>query len=243
MPQTLLVGRSEVEAWLNRWTEINGNINKILPSPRSENRGNGEINAEITAYSFDRVVVTDSAAIAQFLIANNFHFENNCAVLSITGYPENIFNTVLEMLRRNPELKVYAIHDASPRGVALVNYLRTNPNWFSASTATIYDLGLIPRQVIKNPKLFMGNSQESAQEGRRLGPEIRSSLSAEEVTWLESGNFVELESFSPRKLLQIITQGIALSRSSIDSEAVTNLNYDDGDTYSSVGIFLVDSFG
>ncbi len=47
--------------------------------------------------------------IAQLLIANNFDFENNYAVLSITGYPENIFSTVMEILRRNPDLKIYEL--------------------------------------------------------------------------------------------------------------------------------------
>ncbi|MGB3640647.1 MAG: hypothetical protein WBA39_24190, partial [Rivularia sp. (in: cyanobacteria)] len=83
--------------------------------------------------------ICDSAEVAQLLIANNFHFENNCAVLSITGYPQNIFSTVMEMLRRNPNLKVYALHDASPRGVNLINHLRTSPNWFLNTDVAIYD--------------------------------------------------------------------------------------------------------
>ncbi|NEQ71794.1 MAG: hypothetical protein F6K23_01065 [Okeania sp. SIO2C9] len=76
---------------------------------------------EVIAYSFDRVIVCDTAEIAQFLIANNFHFENNCAVLSIDGYPENIFSTVMQMLKQNPDLKVYAFHSATPRGVTMID--------------------------------------------------------------------------------------------------------------------------
>ena len=64
-------------------------------------------------------MVCDSDSIAQMLIANNFHFENNCAVLSIAGYPQSIFSTVLDMLRRNQSLKVYALYDATPAGVSL----------------------------------------------------------------------------------------------------------------------------
>ena len=54
----------------------------MLPLPREESTPIA-INPDVSAYSFDRLVVCDSAIIAQFLIANNFHFENNCAVLSI----------------------------------------------------------------------------------------------------------------------------------------------------------------
>ena len=101
--------------------------------------------ALLKAYSFDRLVVCDSANIAQLLIANNFHFENNCAILSITGYPQSIFNTTMEMLRRNPDLKVYAIHDCSPKGVSLINHLRTSERWFLNSNVTIIDIGILPR--------------------------------------------------------------------------------------------------
>ncbi|BAU41594.1 hypothetical protein [Leptolyngbya sp. O-77] len=50
-------------------------------------------------------------AIAQMLISNNVHFENNCAILSINGYPQPIFDTVMKMLRRNPGLTVFAFQD------------------------------------------------------------------------------------------------------------------------------------
>lgn len=42
----------------------------------------------------------------------------------------DIFETVMQMLSRNPELQLYTLHDASPRGVSLVHQLRTSSNWF-----------------------------------------------------------------------------------------------------------------
>ncbi|MBC6422540.1 MAG: hypothetical protein GDA38_14165 [Hormoscilla sp. SP12CHS1] len=112
IPKSLYIRPSEVDNWVNSWTQWNGPISKMLPTANEEN-ASVAVSSEIAAYSFDRVVVCEHAEIAQMLIANNFHFENNCAVLSITGYPQSIFSTVLEMLRRNQELKVYTLHDAS----------------------------------------------------------------------------------------------------------------------------------
>ena len=111
------INSKQFQDWINKWTEINSSLAKMLPSPRDTNK-NATINPDVSAYSFDRLVVCDSPEIAQFLIANNFHFENNCAVLSITGYPQSIFDTTMEMLRRNPDLKVYALHDCSPKAVS-----------------------------------------------------------------------------------------------------------------------------
>ncbi|MEH2246975.1 hypothetical protein [Nostoc sp.] len=202
--QELLFSQSQVKDWLDRWQQINGSILKILPSPNQENTP-ATVNPDVTAYSFDRLVVCDSAALAQLLIANNFHFENNCAILSITGYPQSIFDTTMQMLRRNPDLKVYAVHDCNPRGIGLVDNLRTNANWFLNSNAVIIDIGLTPRQIIATKRgMFIQSSPESAQAAKQLPKELRQSLSAEELAWLESGKFVELESFTPQRIIKVL---------------------------------------
>ncbi|NEP01225.1 MAG: hypothetical protein F6K58_21720 [Symploca sp. SIO2E9] len=208
IPQSLLITPNQIQDWLRRWRQVNGLQDKILPSPQPQTTP-AEISSEISAYSFDRLVVCDRTAIAQMLIANNFHFEYNCAVLSINGYPQSIFSTVLEMLRRNPSLKVYALHDASPSGVSLVHNLRTSPNWFGDGNISIYDLGLLPRQIFKSPKVFVGESEAMRKQARQLSSAVRQNLSAKELSWLEAGKFVELESFTPQKILQVLSQGIA----------------------------------
>lgn len=239
--QTFSMTLHKFQGWLERWQQINGTVEQLLPSPNQE-RLPTSVNPDITAYSFDRVVVCDNATIAQLLISNNFHFENNCAVLSITGYPQGIFSTVLEMLRRNPELKVYALHNASPHGVTLIHHLRTSSNWFAESTVTIYDLGLLPRHVLNSRNLFIQSSPESAEEAKQLGLEIRRELLAEELEWLESGNFVELESFTPQRLLQVVTQGI--SRSQISTGGRDSVFIDvESDSNSDVYLLASDSFG
>lgn len=242
LSQTFSVTPSQFQTWLERWQEINGTVDQLLPPPNQE-RLPTSINPDITAYSFDRVVVCDSATIAQLLIANNFHFENNCAVLSITGYPQGIFSTVLDMLRRNPELKVYALHNASPHGITLIHHLQTSSNWFADSTVTIYDLGLLPRHVLNSRNLFIQSSPESAEQAEQLGVEVRRELSGEEFAWLKSGNFVELESFTPQRLLQIVTQGI--NRSQISTGGRDSVFIDVESESSSSDVYLVssDSFG
>ncbi|NQE32983.1 hypothetical protein [Microcoleus asticus] len=235
--QEFTIELNQFQGWLNTWREINS-LTKLLPPPRALN-GNTAVSPDVSAYSFDRLVVCDRPEIAQFLIANNFHFENNCAVLSITGYPQSIFDTTMEMLRRNPDLKVYALHDCTPRGIGLVDRLRTSPNWFSDSSAIIIDIGFLPRQIIAaGDNMCVLSSESSARDSVQLPPAIRQDLSAEELEWLELGNYVELESFSPQKLIQILNLGIAGSRDlgSDDSSLILL-----GGTDSS--IYVVDSFG
>lgn len=238
LTQEFLFSRSQVQDWLNRWQQINGSILKILPSPNQQNTP-ATVNPDVTAYSFDRLVVCDSTVIAQLLIANNFHFENNCAILSITGYPQSIFDTTMQMLRRNPDLKVYALHDCNPRGIGLVHNLRTSANWFLNSDTMIIDIGLTPRQIIATKRgMFIQSSPESAQAAKQLPIEIRQSLSAEELAWLESGKFVELESFTPQKLIQVLQRGISGSQN-IESDGGGLIFI--GDTGNDM--YIVQSFG
>ncbi|NET15911.1 MAG: hypothetical protein F6K08_25355 [Okeania sp. SIO1H6] len=212
IPQSLQFKQSEITQWLRRWEEINGEVKNFLP-PSKEMSQPMQINSEVTAYSFDRVIVCDTAEIAQFLIANNFHFEHNCAVLSIDGYPQNIFSTVMQMLKQNPDLKVYAFHSATPRGVTMINELRNSPNWFAGNNLIIYDLGLLPRHVFASKNMWILKSDDSAEKGRKIPAEVKQTLSKDELEWLEAGFYVELESFSPRKLLQVVSQGIAKTQS------------------------------
>jgi hypothetical protein len=240
MSETFLVEPNQFQDWVYRWQQVNEPISKMLPFPREEIAPNA-VSPDISAYSFDRAVICDSAAIAQMLIANNFHFENNCAVLSITGYPQSIFETVMQMLNRNPDLKVYALHDASPRGVGLVHRLRTSPNWFQNSNAMIYDLGLLPRQIFSARNVFIQASEDAAQQARLLPPEVRQSLSSDELAWLETGKFVELESFTPQRIIQVLNQGITRSQ---DTGAGDSLVLIDGGGDGGGGyIYAADSFG
>ena len=248
--EAFVIDQNLFQGWIIRWEEINGTITNMLPSPRQQNTP-VNINPDITAYSFDRLIVCDSSEIAQLLIANNFHFENNCAVLSITGYPQNIFSTVMEMLKRNPDLKVYALHNASPRGVSLINHLRTNPTWFLHNDVTIYDLGLLPRQFINNSQAFVQQKEEYAADARNLSIDVKRDLTEAEIKWLESGKFIELESYTPKRLLTVVTQGISRSRKpesfQPDSGGTTfvggyNNDYD-SDSDMGIAIFAADSFG
>ena len=235
--QNFTIQLNQFEGWINTWVRINS-MNKLLPPPRALN-ANTAVSPDVSAYSFDRLVVCDRPEIAQFLIANNFHFENNCAVLSITGYPQNIFDTTMEMLRRNPDLKVYGLHDCTPRGIGLVDRLRTSPNWFSNSSAIIIDIGILPRQILAaGDNIFVLSSESSARDAVQLPPAIRQDLSPEELHWLDLGNYVELESFSPQRLIQILNRGIAGSRDlgSDDSSLILLSGTDSS-------IYVVDSFG
>jgi len=210
----IVITDAMLDIWLKRWEQFNGSPARLLPPPSAPASLAPAAADDVTAYSFDRVLVCDSVAIAQLLIANNIHFEHNCAVLSISGYPQAIFATTMAMLRRNPDLQVIALHNCSPSGVALINELRTSPDWYLDSGQVIFDLGMLPRQIAAaRGQAYIQVSADAAQDARVMPPEVSKQLTATELKWLEAGYFVDLESFTPQKLMQIVSQGIGRMQS------------------------------
>jgi hypothetical protein len=232
----LLIDRKDFLIWLNRWISINYRPGKILSSPKISTVQATSV-PNVIAYDFDRVVVCDSPKIAQLLLKNNFHFENNCAVMAIDRYPQHIFIPMKKMLDRIPNLKVYAVHDCSPQGLRMIRHLRSEQIWFPDLKIPIIDVGILPRQIRDNTDAIISQSAESAQFAKQLSPYLRNSLDPTELAWLDAGFYLELESFSPQKLIQILQRAISESHQLAEIEAGDLLVMD------SPGFYTIESFG
>lgn len=201
------IDRKDFRIWLTRWININGFPEKILKL-RKISTDQVASSQKVIAYKFDRVVVCDSPEIAQLLLKNNFHFQNNCAVVSIDRYPRRDFMTIKEMLDRTPDLKVFAFHDCSPQGLRMIRHLRTEKIWFPDLEIPIISAGILPRHVMNDPDKMVSQSAESIGASQKLDPNLRNVLDPAELAWLDAGYYLELESFSPQELIEILQQAI-----------------------------------
>jgi hypothetical protein len=143
---TINVNRYAFEEMWRRWIKVHGEPKGLIV--RRETQGAPYRHSDIQHYSFDRAVICDRPETVDLLLANNFHFENNCAVLAVTGYPQNAFSIVLEMLKNNPRLSVYALHDATAEGCGLAHKLSTDDRWFRGR-ARVIEVGMRPAHVRK----------------------------------------------------------------------------------------------
>ncbi|MCS6777969.1 MAG: hypothetical protein RMJ43_13745 [Chloroherpetonaceae bacterium] len=189
--------------YLSVWVSVHGRPERLLvPPDRNAAPVEAGIAPDVTAYSFDRALVVQDADMAAMLVANNFHFENNCAILSIDGYPFGRLDTVRQMLRRNPQLKVFALHDASVPGLRLARQLR-GPDWFPDLSVPVYDLGLRPQSA---QALRLNVVQQAPCQ---VPGELREFLTPQEADWLERGYMVELAALRPARLMRAIYRGFA----------------------------------
>jgi hypothetical protein len=203
-PRPPLIPFDEFRAkYLAKWNAVHGEIPALLPSRKALPAGTArEVPADVQRFSFDRAVVTEHWETADMLVANRFHFEHNCAVLSRDGYPDGIALTVTEMLRRNPALTVFALHDASIGGCLLPTTLRET-EWFPEASVRIVDVGLRPGTVsrLKLPVLD--------RRAATLPPRLAEILPPEDVEWLERGNVGELAALRPAQVMRALARAIA----------------------------------
>jgi hypothetical protein len=218
------------QQYLRRWREVHGDAAGLLPvremaAPALPT----QVPADVAAFSFDRAVVTDTWETAQMLVANRFHFEHNCAVLSRDGYPDGIADTVKEMLRRNPRLTVFALHDASPGGCLLPLTLR-DAEWFPDPAIRIVDLGLRPSTArrLRVPALAGAPTQPP--------PRLGELLPAEDLEWLAEGHTAELAALRPEQVLRAAYQGIVAAG---PNDGSGGSDGGGGDTYFGGGIIWV----
>ncbi|MDY7231007.1 hypothetical protein [Hyalangium rubrum] len=188
-----LLPRGQFEKMWDRWGQVHGKPKGVIIRKPQETRPARTPESDIGDYSFDRAVICDRARTVDLLLANNFHFENNCAVLSSGGYPQQAFETVRRMLRRNPRLEVFVLHDITPEGCRLAHRLANDPEWFKGTAARIVDVGLRPAHA--GPfKALLQPSERGA-----VGP--GGGISAEEARWL-SRHTLEIAVIRPEQIVK-----------------------------------------
>jgi hypothetical protein len=202
----VLLSWAEFQGLLSQWRSAHGEPKGLLSADSARVKAlTAQQRAELSHYSFDRLLVVERDAVALMLVRNHFHFENNCAILSLEGYPgDETRGVVLEMARQNPALKVFIAHDASPSGCAALATLRRK-GWLPASDTPVMDLGLRPSQVraLRRPQLARDQAVLPANADDLAW------LTPKERQWLAKGNAMSLEALGPAALMRALHQGFA----------------------------------
>jgi hypothetical protein len=203
---TVAVSTVQFDRMWDRWQKVHGTPKGVIirKGPRMPARAP---EPDLADYSFDRAVICDRNRTVDLLLANNFHFENNCAVLSSGGYPPGPFETVRAMLRRNPKLQVFVLHDATPSGCRLAGQLATSPEWFRG-LPSITDVGLRPKHAGPLKGLYLP-SGAAVKPGDGIGPD--------EAAWL-ARYVLELAAIRPEQVLKRLFRAINRAKESDDDD-------------------------
>lgn len=197
-----LIPRGDFERMWDRWGSVHGKPKGVIARKPQDDKPARAPDPDIGDYSFDRAVICDRARTVDLLLANNFHFENNCAVLSVGGYPRQAFETVRRMLRRNPRLEVFVLHDITPEGCRLAHRLAKDPEWFKGLGIRIVDVGLRPVHATPFQNLFEKSQQEVPSGG---------GITPVEARWL-SRHRLELAVIRPEQIVKRLFRAMSQSQ-------------------------------
>lgn len=183
---------NKFEAALVKWIKARGVPQGLMTKALNAASAQRTTEKDLLDYAVDRAIVCDHAQIVDFLLANNFHIEQKCAILSFGGYPAEKFEVLREMIRKNPDASIFVLHNASVNGCGIYRELVTRPEWFPKSQR-VYDIGLHPRHA----KAFVGLWQKATPGA--VVPRIEG-YAPEELEWLKHYK-LELTAVPPGRLL------------------------------------------
>jgi hypothetical protein len=194
----LTLERGEFDRMLRQWIDAHGSPAKLIAPVVTTAPPARAVAEELEHYSFDRAVVCDVPDTVDLLLGNDFHFENNCAVITADGYPGHAFATVRKMLSQNPRLEVFVLHDATVEGCVLARHLRTSSDWFAGSAVRVYDVALRPAQAAKQPKLLWHDARHVGQDP---------ALTDDERAWL-ARHSMSVAALSPEQTIKRLFRAI-----------------------------------
>jgi hypothetical protein len=141
--------------------------------------------------------------IADMFILNRFPEKHETAVVSAGKYPKQTYDTIVEKLEKNRDLKVYLLHDDSQTGLGFKDRLLSDNSWH-LKNKKIIDLGFFT----DNMKWYGFETlwiPSSAECEKKNGIVI---LSKKFDKMLNAGYRVPGDSDPPEKLLWMVSVGI-----------------------------------
>ena len=151
-------------------------------------------NLEDPQYAPERILVVECDDLVDMLIRNRFHLSYKTAVVSRSGYPEQVFAACREFLRNHPNTPVQVLHDASTSGFNLTAQLAADPKWAFAHER-LTDLG-ISRAALDGDSSLPWLPPDSSWRGGAFG--------SNPAKMLRAGYRVPVDHIEPKPLLNLL---------------------------------------
>jgi len=132
--------REPIARWLAKWTAVHG-APKLIAEASLGDAGPEHLPAQVEC-----LVIAERDTLVDLLLKNGAHGALSALIVSEQGYPSALANEARRLLETRAELKVIAIHDATPEGVAMPVRLQKS-SVFPLAERAVLDAGLFPADV------------------------------------------------------------------------------------------------
>ena len=116
----------------------------------------------------DHFLVVDCRETLAQLLANGFHRDNNCLIITSDKFPGKAFEFYKLTKQKNPETKLHLFHDASLEGDKIGEKIAGNSSW-GTSQEDIIDLGIRTENLGKTKKGIWRNKKHLAFHKNKAG--------------------------------------------------------------------------
>lgn len=183
------------------WAEFEDILANIEAPPNLlaaaiENADENEFAVDFPLYGLPRLLICQSPDISQMLLANNFHLEASCVILSLPQAAP-LSPVLLQMLAQAENSRVFYLHDADWQTFQTLPDLREKLDL--PSEINLQMLGLRPSHAQKM-HLFV----ERGVENPAASLEKVASLTNSEKKWLTAGFRAEVAAVAPVRLLRVV---------------------------------------
>ena len=132
--------REPVTRWLAKWTAARGTQN-LINEAKLSNAGPAYLPAEVAC-----VLIVEREPVVDLLLENGAHTALSALIVAESGYPIAHAAEARRLLEARADLKVIAVHDATPNGVGMPARLQSSSE-FSLRGRQVVDAGLFPADV------------------------------------------------------------------------------------------------
>lgn len=132
--------REPITRWLAKWTAARG-AEQLISEATLRDAGPEYVPADVAC-----LVIAEREELVDLLLKNGAHRELSALIVAESGYPPALANEARKLLEARADLKVIAVHDATPAGVALPSRLQKSAI-FPLAQRSVVDAGLFPADV------------------------------------------------------------------------------------------------
>lgn len=103
-------------------------------------------NAVIHDFAPEKIIIVDNNVTVDLLVYNQVHIKSKSAIVSIEGYPNQVYTATKSFIENQPDIPVYLFHDGSSQNRNYLGLFKSNSQW-SHLHNNAQDLGITWSQL------------------------------------------------------------------------------------------------
>jgi len=138
--------RLDIKGLVSRWQQAGKPLDNMIERPGLHEPPPNWPEDDIYDYGVERLMIVDRDELVDLFVLNGLHTSERALILAESGYPRYLQIQAGRALRDNPNVPVFLLHGADPRGRHMKGRIR-DLAWLPVNRHPVIDLGFGPDDV------------------------------------------------------------------------------------------------